>query len=59
MIVQTSSGQFFRVSENNDISHAWTGVQVRRIGREYFEKGAARIVLVRKAGCVVVAEEAA
>lgn len=58
MIVQTSSGQFFRVSDNDDILHAWTGVQVRRIGREYFDKKGARVVLVRKAGCTIVQEAA-
>ena len=58
MIVQTSSGQFFRVKDNSDISHAWTGVPVRRIGREYFERKGARVVLVRKAGCTIVQEVA-
>ena len=53
MIVETNAGVLFRVTENDGISHAWTGVRVRRIGGEYFEKSA-RPELVRKAGCRVV-----
>lgn len=53
MIVESSAGVLFLVTEHSDYDHAWIGVRVRRVGGEYIKKSA-RVELVRKVGCRVV-----
>lgn len=59
-IIETSANQLYRVLETNDaaLAHVWYGVEVKRQGAGYADtkKGKGRIVLVRKAGCTVIAE---
>ena len=56
-IVETSSNQLFRVHDAGH-DHAWLGVEVKRAAGGYVPKAKAREVLVRKAGCRIVAEVA-
>lgn len=58
MIVETSSNQFFRVSEAPGIDHAWTGVAVKRVKGVWVEKANARPGLVRKLSTRIVQLEA-
>jgi hypothetical protein len=51
MIVETSSNQFFRVKDaGNGISHAWLGIEVKRVKGAWVPKAKAREQLVRKLG---------
>jgi hypothetical protein len=54
MIIETSSNQFFRVSDAPGIDHAWLGVEVKRVKGGWEAKAKARPILVRKAATRVV-----
>jgi hypothetical protein len=71
MIIKTAAGQLFRVTETGNIglAHVWNGVAVKyvaghwsdelntNVGPSYVPKKKARVELVRKAGCRLVAED--
>lgn len=50
MIIQTSAGHLYRVTETNDpeLAHVWFGTEVKRAKGEYVPKKNARKTLVRK-----------
>jgi hypothetical protein len=53
-VVETSSNQFFRVTDLAGIDHAWQGIEVKKVRGEWVPKAKARPVLVRKAATRVV-----
>jgi hypothetical protein len=54
MIIETSAGQRFRVSDADGIDHAWIGVEVKKAKGEWVAKANARPMLVRKAASRVL-----
>jgi hypothetical protein len=56
MIIETSDNRFYQVQELNDadLSHVWTGFQVKRTKGAWVAKAKARVELVRKAASRVV-----
>lgn len=58
MIVRETSGAHFRVVASNDpdLAHVWLGVPVKRTAAGFVPKAKARQQLVRRAGCVIVAQ---
>lgn len=55
--VKDTAGRIFFVKETDDenLAHVWEGFEVKRLGEGYVSKKNARVVLVRKAGCKVLA----
>ena len=51
-IIETSANKFFVVLPEDGIDHAWRGYAVKRHNGGWTRKTNAKIVLVRKAGCV-------
>lgn len=60
MIVETAANELFRVADLRDPEHAhvWLGTPVKLVKGAYVPKAKARDVLVRKAGCRIVARTA-
>lgn len=54
MIIETSSNQFFRVTDAADIDHAWIGIEVKCVKGNWETKSNARQILVRKTGSRIV-----
>jgi hypothetical protein len=54
MIIETSSGQRFKVQDNAATPHAWLGVEVKAVRGAYVPKAKARPILVRKAATRIV-----
>lgn len=57
MIIETSANLFYRVRDaGSDLAHCWMGIPVKRTKAGFVPKANAREMLVRKAGCKVVAQ---
>ena len=57
MIIETSANLFYQVRDAGpDLSHCWMGLPVKRTKAGFVPKANAREMLVRKAGCKVVAQ---
>lgn len=55
-IIETSSNQFFSVTDVAGIDHAWSGIEVKRVKGEWVPKAKARPMLVRKAATRIKSE---
>ena len=55
-IVETTAGQFFRVTETGDpsLAHVWHGVQVKKTKAGYVDAPKGYTGLVRKAGAKIL-----
>lgn len=56
-IIETSANQFFFVRDLDDesLAHVWEGIEVKRVKGGWETKAKAKPILVRKAGCTVIA----
>lgn len=56
-IIETAANQFFFVRDLDDASlaHCWEGIAVKRVKLGWEVKAKAKPILIRKAGCTVVA----